>query len=110
EEMLLAGIWSEVLRVDTVGADQNFFELGGDSILSIQVIARPRAAGLRISPKQMFEHPTVEELARVAERDGATSRDDAPVTGPVPLTPIQRWFFERDLPGVNHFNQALMLE
>ena len=66
-EQILAGIWAEVLQVDAVSAEDNFFELGGDSILSIQVIARANQAGLRLSPKQLFQAPTVAGLAALAE-------------------------------------------
>ena len=50
-------------------SDDNFFALGGDSILSIQVVARADQAGLRLTPRQLFQHQTVAELAAVG-RDG----------------------------------------
>jgi amino acid adenylation domain-containing protein len=62
-EELLAGIWSEVLRVAEVGIHDNFFDLGGDSILSIQIIARANRAGLQLTTKQIFQHQTVAQLA-----------------------------------------------
>ena len=65
-EERLAVIWQEVLGLDRVGAGDDFFELGGDSILSIRVIARARAAGLPITPRQFFESPTVAGLAAAA--------------------------------------------
>src|SRR2546422_3812731 len=58
-ERALAEIWKRVLGVPRVGADDNFFELGGDSILSIQVVSRARDAGVRITPRMLFEHPTI---------------------------------------------------
>ncbi|MDP9121764.1 MAG: amino acid adenylation domain-containing protein, partial [Acidobacteriota bacterium] len=66
-ERELAAIWTSVLKLQRVGRDDNFFELGGDSILTIQVVARAEQAGLRLTPKQLFEHPTVGELATVTE-------------------------------------------
>lgn len=63
----LARIWAEVLGRDAVGTRENFFELGGDSLLSIRIIARAHEAGYRITPKQFFEHPTVAEMARVVD-------------------------------------------
>ncbi len=72
-EKRLAVIWSEVLGVERVGVADNFFELGGDSILSIRVIARAHAAGLRITPRQFFDQPTVAELAVLAEVRSANS-------------------------------------
>lgn len=66
EEETLAAIWGDVLKVERVGVHDNFFELGGDSILSIQIIARANQAGLALTPRQLFEHPTVAGLASVA--------------------------------------------
>ncbi|MEU3416684.1 phosphopantetheine-binding protein, partial [Streptomyces sp. NPDC006658] len=56
-------MWAELLGVERVGVDDNFFMLGGDSILSIQVVSRARAAGLALTPRDLFRHPTVAELA-----------------------------------------------
>lgn len=105
-EQQLSAIWSDVLRVDRVGIHDSFFELGGDSILTIQVISRARQAGLRISPAQLFEHPTIAELSALIPA-GAQALTGG---GEVPLTPIQQWFFKQDLPEPNHFNQAALLE
>src|SRR5262249_24167933 len=110
-EETLAGIWAEVLGVEQVGVYDNFFELGGDSILSIRIIARANQAGLRLTPKQLFQHQTIADLAEAA---GAVKDTFHPpqsvVTGPVPLTPVQRWFFEQNLPDQHHYNQAILLE
>jgi non-ribosomal peptide synthase protein (TIGR01720 family) len=109
-ERQLAAIWREVLGVESVGVHDNFFGLGGDSILSIQVIARAQQAGLRLTPRQLFQHQTIAELAAVAESSAETREEQGPVTGPVPLTPIQRWFFEQELEDPQHYNLAVMLE
>ena len=68
-EATLASIWEMVLGVERVGVTDNFFELGGDSILSIRIIARANEDGVRVTPRQLFEHPTITELAELA--DGA---------------------------------------
>ncbi|MDP1108692.1 phosphopantetheine-binding protein, partial [Klebsiella pneumoniae] len=65
-EQTLAAIWAAVLNVQQVGLDDNFFELGGDSILSIQVVSRARQVGLHFSPRDLFQHQTVQTLAAVA--------------------------------------------
>ena len=62
----MASIWGAVLGVEHVGIDDNFFELGGDSILSIQVIAKCRAAGLHVTPRDLFKSPTIAALGEVA--------------------------------------------
>jgi amino acid adenylation domain-containing protein len=108
-EEVLARIWAEVLGVGRVGIHDNFFELGGDSILSIQVVARAHEEGVHISPRVLFQHQTVAELAAAAERDEGAALPQGPVVGPVPLAPIQRWFFEHDFTDPHHWNQALLL-
>ncbi len=109
-EKKLAAIWTEVLGVADVGVHDNFFEMGGDSVLSIQIIARARQAGLAISPKHVFDHPTIAALAQVAGTITSPVLDQGPVTGELPLLPIQQWFFERELPDPHHYNQAVLLE
>jgi amino acid adenylation domain-containing protein/non-ribosomal peptide synthase protein (TIGR01720 family) len=112
EEQILAEIWAQTLRVPRVGVNDNFFELGGDSILSVQIVARARQAGLSFTMRQVFEHQTVAALARhaVLETAGSVRAEQGPVVGEVPLTPIQRWFFEQGFADPQHFNQALLLE
>jgi amino acid adenylation domain-containing protein/non-ribosomal peptide synthase protein (TIGR01720 family) len=109
-EGILARIWAEVLHLDQVGVLDNFFELGGDSILSIQVIAKARQAGLHLTPKQIFQYPTVEGLAAVAGTVSTVQAEQGVVTGPVPLTPIQHWFFEMNLAEPHHWNQSVLVE
>jgi len=65
-EATLAGIWADVLKLSRVGRTDNFFELGGDSILSLQIVARMRAAGWHLTPKQLFERQTLAEVAAAA--------------------------------------------
>jgi pristinamycin I synthase 3 and 4 len=110
EERILAEVWAQVLRVERVGVRDNFFALGGDSILSIQIIARANQRGLHLTPKQLFENQTVAELARVARTSPALRAEQGPVSGPVPLTPIQRWFFAEGFADPHHFNHAILLE
>jgi amino acid adenylation domain-containing protein len=70
-ERLLAAVWEEVLKVERVGVGDNYFDLGGDSILSIHVAARARREGLVISPRQIFQHQTLGAIARAAEESAA---------------------------------------
>ena len=65
-EEILAGIYAQVLGLERVGVDDSFFDLGGDSILSMQVVARARAAGVLCRPRDIFVEQTVARLARVA--------------------------------------------
>jgi aryl carrier-like protein len=66
EEELMA-IWKEVLGLTEVGREANFFDLGGDSILSIRIVAKAYNRGIRLSSRQLFEHPTLSALAQIAE-------------------------------------------
>jgi amino acid adenylation domain-containing protein/non-ribosomal peptide synthase protein (TIGR01720 family) len=109
-EETLAAIWAEVLGVERVGVHDSFFELGGDSILSIQAVARARRAGLRLTPQQIFERRTIAALAAVVEEVRQVAGEPGPVTGPVPLTPIQHWFFAQRRRDAHHFTQTLLLE
>ncbi|MDV3126106.1 amino acid adenylation domain-containing protein [Mycobacterium sp. 21AC1] len=108
-EDILAGIYAEVLGVERVGVDDSFFDLGGDSILSMQVVARARAAGVSCRPRDIFVEQTVARLARVAGfADGESAEVDEGI-GPVVPTPIMRWLRTVDGP-VDQFNQTLVLQ
>lgn len=109
-ETKLAEIWGQVLGLKQVDVNKNFFELGGDSILTIQVVARASQAGLRITPRQLFEYPTIAGLAAVVGVGQAIKAEQDELSGEAPLTPIQQWFFEQDLPERHHWNQAVMFE
>jgi microcystin synthetase protein McyA len=109
-EQQLAELWAELLRLDQVGIHDNFLELGGDSILSLQIVTQANRRGLRITPRQIFENPTIAELAAVVSTAGLIQAEQELVLGPLPLTPIQRWFFDQKLADPHHFNQAVLLE
>ncbi|NVJ08965.1 amino acid adenylation domain-containing protein [Myxococcus sp. AM001] len=109
-EETLAALWRDVLSVERVGIHDDFFELGGDSILGLQIVTRARAAGIELSPKQLFQNPTVARLAAVAGTRLAVQAEQGPITGPVALTPIQHWFFELALEDAHHWNMSLLLE
>ncbi len=107
---VLAKIWRDILVLKQVGIHDNFFELGGDSIISMQIIAKANQAGLKLTPKQLFQHQTIAELAPVAGIISSVQSEQGLVTGIVPLTPILHWFFEQNLPEPHHFNQSFLLE
>jgi amino acid adenylation domain-containing protein/non-ribosomal peptide synthase protein (TIGR01720 family) len=109
-EEILAEIFKQSLNLDRIGIHDNFFELGGDSILSIQIVSKANEAGLGLTPKQLFQHQSIAELAAVVGQAGVIELEEGNVGGEVPLTPIQKQFFERDDEEPEHFNQAVMLE
>ncbi len=111
----LAQVWSEVLNVPAVGLDHNFFELGGDSILSIQVVSRARQRGMNFKAKDLFQYQTVRSLASVVKENTDSSiaapvADQGFLVGPSPMTPIQHWFFALNMPNPQHWNQAVYLD
>ena len=107
-EEILAGIYAQVLGLDRVGIDDSFFDLGGDSILSMQVVARARAAGVTCRPRDIFVEQTVARLARVAGvADGQDGAVDEGI-GPVVATPIMCWLRDVDGP-VDQFNQTMVV-
>ena len=109
-ERVLLALWEAVLGREGLGVEDDFFAIGGDSILSLQLIARARSQGWLLTPRQVFEHPTVARLATVMrplEEGGAAL---AEVRDGLPLTPIQAWFFTRYPNGEPHWNQSVLLE
>jgi non-ribosomal peptide synthase protein (TIGR01720 family) len=105
-------IWREVLAMPDAGPEDNFFSLGGDSIMAIQIAARARIAGLRCNAQLLFEHPTVRGLLAAI---GETTPQPSPVAhpalvaGPVPLSPVQCGFFALGLPQMNHWCMSAVL-
>ncbi|MEM7252664.1 MAG: amino acid adenylation domain-containing protein, partial [Pseudomonadota bacterium] len=111
-ETALVAIWQDVLACEPISVDDDFFSLGGDSILSLQIVARARREGLRLTPKDLFDNPTIATLASVAR--GASASEPTPRSAPsstatIPLTPIQQWFFGQPIPNRHHWNQSIAL-
>ncbi|MGA9358096.1 MAG: amino acid adenylation domain-containing protein, partial [Mycobacterium sp.] len=108
-EEILAGIYAQVLGLERVGVDDSFFDLGGDSILSMQLVARARAAGLTCRPREILVEQTVARLAQVA---GITGGQAGPIDegiGDVVATPIVCWL--QGLAGpVEQFNQTMVVQ
>ncbi|MFF7202190.1 amino acid adenylation domain-containing protein [Streptomyces sp. NPDC008141] len=115
-EEILAALFAELLGLDRVGIDDDFFAIGGDSIQSIQVVTRARAHGLELSSREIFERRTVAELAAAAaakEQAGTApavlEELDGGGVGWMPLLPVARWI--RDWgPGFDRFLQAMVLD
>ncbi len=111
-EEVLVRIWQDILGVTPVGIHDNFFELGGDSIIAIQVVSRTRRAGYPLSPRELFEHPTIAGLSDYWS--SRTSLSASPAVQALPgepfgLLPVQRWYLESAPAVPSHFNQAVLL-
>jgi len=109
-EQILTNIWQELLLKEKVSIHDNFFEIGGDSILSIQIVSRAKNSGLQITPKQIFQNQTIAELAKVANTTVSVESKQGIVTGVASLTPIQHWFFAQNRPEPHHYNQSVLLQ
>ncbi|WP_420803558.1 amino acid adenylation domain-containing protein [Saccharothrix deserti] len=107
-EAVLADVFADVLGATRVGVRDNFFALGGDSILGIQVVTRARRAGLVLTSRDIFEHQTIAAIAPHVTRDLPPTADQGPVTGDAPLTPIQRWFLDNHTVRPEHFDQSVV--
>jgi amino acid adenylation domain-containing protein/non-ribosomal peptide synthase protein (TIGR01720 family) len=115
-EAALAGVWQELLSMTNIGIHDNFFRLGGDSIITIQLVSRAKWLGYNLKPKDVFMHQTIAELAIVAtsrKNTAATVKgEQGQLEGKAELMPIQQWFFEEKeatAQAINHFNQSVLL-
>jgi non-ribosomal peptide synthase protein (TIGR01720 family) len=113
-ERTMAQIWKEILKRDRVGAADNFFEIGGDSILAMQVVAKANQAGIFITVRDVFQFQTVRAIVAQAASEAASGAaafaDQGPVTGPSPLTAIQERFFQTTTAAPAYYNQAFLLD
>lgn len=108
EEKMLA-IWQKILGREKIGCEDNFFELGGDSILSIQLVSEARQQGVEVSASDLFEHQTIRAVSRIVGSSDRVESGENLEPQEFSLTPIQRWFIERNGEATNHFNQSLLL-
>ncbi len=110
KEEILLSIWKEVLYIDNIGTNSNFFDIGGDSILSIQIIAKAKQRGVHITPKQMFQEMTISRLASVASEESTTIAEQTEITGTIPLTPIQHWLYDQNQKNPAYWNQGYFFD
>jgi len=109
KEIIFSEIWQQILGRNELSIHDNFFDLGGDSISGMQIVSKAHQQGLHLTPSQLFQYQTIAEQAAVATEKTITDSHSEPVTGSVPLSPIQQDFFEQTLPHPHHYNQAIML-
>ncbi|HVW28435.1 MAG TPA: amino acid adenylation domain-containing protein, partial [Polyangiaceae bacterium] len=109
-ETVLLEVWKGALDRDDIGVTDDFFALGGESLLALRVVARARQAGVVFTVKDLFAHPRIDRLAALPLRSEPARAPLPSPTGEIPLTPIQARFFERYPWGPAHYNQSLLLE
>ncbi|MEU4168955.1 amino acid adenylation domain-containing protein [Streptomyces sp. NPDC026665] len=112
-EAIVTAAYADVLGVERVGADDDFFAIGGDSLRSIQVVARARARGLQLSTREIFECRTAARLAETAAarpaRTPVLQEDESGGVGPMPLQPVARHVFEHG-GSTGRFAMSMVLE
>ncbi|NUP15607.1 MAG: hypothetical protein HOZ81_05820 [Streptomyces sp.] len=116
----LGGIWKEALGLDSLEPDQNFFDIGGDSLLGLRVVASARKAGYPMRPRHMFLGQTVTDLAALLVKEASSTPDQgaavegacaaATATGTAPLLPIQSWFLAGPDPDAGHYNYSNLFD
>jgi amino acid adenylation domain-containing protein/non-ribosomal peptide synthase protein (TIGR01720 family) len=111
-EKIISSLFADLLGLPEVGREGSFFQLGGDSILSIQLVSRARRAGIAITPRDVHQHRTVAKLATIADATSdstAYAEDPQSVSGIVPLTPIMHRVLRTGGP-FDQFCQSAQLE
>lgn len=104
---MLRDIWQEVLKQEEISIDDNFFSLGGDSIVSLQIIFKAREQGLKITPRMMLTHQSIAQLATVVTRE--TQQHFVQHEGDFVITPIMQWALHYNSPNIHHVNQSRIL-
>ncbi|MBW3702891.1 hypothetical protein DTB58_01620, partial [Streptomyces griseus] len=107
-EKELAALFADILHLPEVGVEESFFALGGDSISAIQLVGAARRRGLRLSPRDVFERRTVEQLASLARTVDDTAPPVERTARSAPLTPVLRWLVERGGP-IADYHQSTVL-
>ena len=111
-EEKLCAIWAATLRLDKVGVTDDFFNLGGDSIQSIQLSSRMRKAGITASVKDIFAYRTISRLAKMITTEASGSdilSEQGPLSGDIACLPIQQWFLTSDFANKNYYNQSFLI-
>jgi amino acid adenylation domain-containing protein/non-ribosomal peptide synthase protein (TIGR01720 family) len=109
-ERRLCSLLAELLEHEQVGRSDNFFELGGDSLVAMELVGRARREGLRLDFADLVDHPDIAALAERAAEGYPLAVEHEPVTGPVPLGPVQRWFLHDELSDPESWSLTVVLE
>lgn len=111
-EVIITDAWKKYLNLAHINNTDNFYDLGGDSIIAIQISGELYQQGIHLPPQQLFEHHTIAKQVEIYKigQVKAAHAEIKPTANMVPLTPIQQWFFEQGYTEVHHWNQAVLLE
>ncbi|MCU0284949.1 MAG: amino acid adenylation domain-containing protein, partial [Acidobacteria bacterium] len=106
-EKKLVEVWEKVLGRTHIGMNENYFQAGGDSIKSIQIVSRLSSSGYKVEMKDLFKYPVLKDLVPHITKLKHFP-DQSVIIGTIPLTPVQKMFFEQSYQSPHHFNQAVM--
>ncbi|MFD2679425.1 amino acid adenylation domain-containing protein [Bacillus seohaeanensis] len=104
----LKDIWEEVLNKESIHIEDNFFELGGDSLLILKIISRAKERGLFFTPRVLYQNPTIKRLSEYVKENEEINSQHSSLEGEFSLSPIQEWFFERNLTDEHHWNFSML--
>ncbi|MBA4538759.1 amino acid adenylation domain-containing protein, partial [Bacillus aquiflavi] len=108
-EATLVGIFGDILGIEDIGIDHNFFVSGGDSIKALQIVSKLSRVNLKLEVKDLFANPKIKNLSKYVKRQKKLQKPYEIVEGKVELTPIQKWYFDNNKEELDHFNQSFML-
>lgn len=111
-EKILVQMIEQVVEIENVGVNQNYFNIGGDSIKAIQIVARLRELGYSLKVKDILTYPVIKDMAKLLEKNSSNTQiNQQPEEGEIQFTPIIKWFFqEKDITNKNYWNQSVLLE
>ena len=120
-EKNLGTIWEEVMGLpkDSIGIHDDFFSLGGDSIISIQIVARLRHRyGINLNVKDIFKYKNIGKISKFLSNESLINNgnhyviksEQGKLIGTSQLLPIQKWFFENNFLNINHWNQSFLIK
>ncbi|WP_242836733.1 non-ribosomal peptide synthetase [Clostridium sp. BNL1100] len=107
-EKQLADIWQKILGLDRIGINDNFFDIGGDSLKAMETIILLKKLGLQLEIKDLFEGQTIANLSGLVKYSTKNEAEE-PVTGELGLIPTQKGFFRKTRTEINHWNISVMM-
>ncbi|MEZ8130378.1 amino acid adenylation domain-containing protein [Enterovibrio norvegicus] len=111
KELALLNAWKKTLNVELISSDSNFFQIGGDSIKALQIVAHLRSEGWALDTKEILLHPTIKELTnKLSKSASAPAYSQAPLEGKTTMTPAMNWFFDQQFTHPGHFHQSVLLD
>ncbi len=109
-EKILAEIWCESMSLEKVSVTDNFFEIGGDSIICMQIISKAAEKGFKLDLKSFYDDKNIREMSKHVKMIDSAADEQGEITGDMELTPIQKWFMEQNFEQPEYWNQSVELE